>query len=226
MKSRFLEIATFPKKSFSFVAPEHYYINDNFQPGFFAEQVGLYLCANRSSLLVDPINWELLVRDLIQWSQENTKSLPIISAPTQAKFAQRIIPTHRPRCFTTRNASIFRPSSNFFHYYDFAFPRENETAQMKTHVPNPTHLTLLTRINQHDRLAGALGILPNHLIQLLRLTNKENIHKILDDLRFSTFWATYNIWTKRQRLNRAFWNFAPEFFKHDLKSDSKAEQTS
>src|SRR5580698_8525477 len=33
-KSRFLEIATFPKSSFSFVAPEHYHIHNNFQPGF------------------------------------------------------------------------------------------------------------------------------------------------------------------------------------------------
>ena len=43
-----LEIATFPKRSFSFVAPEHYHINNNFQPGVFTEQVGLYLCANKS----------------------------------------------------------------------------------------------------------------------------------------------------------------------------------
>ena len=64
---------------------------------------------------------------------------------------------------------------------------------MKTRVPN-----LLTNINRH-------GILPNHLIQLLRLTNKKNLHKILNDLRFSAFWATYNVWKKRQRLNRVFW---------------------
>jgi hypothetical protein len=30
--SRFLEIATFPQNSFSFVAPEHYHIHNNFQP--------------------------------------------------------------------------------------------------------------------------------------------------------------------------------------------------
>ena len=56
-KSRFLEIATFPKSSFSFVAPEHYHIHNNFQPGFFAGEVGLYLCANKASLQVDPIHW-------------------------------------------------------------------------------------------------------------------------------------------------------------------------
>src|SRR5271155_3688882 len=56
-KSRFLEIATFPKGSFSFVAPEHYHISNNFRPGFFSEKIGLYLCANKASLQVDPIDW-------------------------------------------------------------------------------------------------------------------------------------------------------------------------
>ena len=37
-QSRFLEIATFPQGSFSFVAPEHYHIRNNFQPGYFAQK--------------------------------------------------------------------------------------------------------------------------------------------------------------------------------------------
>ena len=193
-KSRFLEIATFPKRSFSFVAPEHYHINNNFQPGVFAEQVGLYLCANKSSLQVDPVNWDALVEDMRQWSHQNTKFPAIIAKLTQEKFAQRIPLSHKPRCFSARNTNVFKPSNNFFHYYDFAFPRENETAHMKTHVPNSRHLTLLARINQHDRSAGTLGILPNHLIQLIRLTDKDHLDKILNELRFTTFWATYNIW--------------------------------
>ena len=57
------------------MALEHYHIHNNFQPGFFAEEVGLYLCANRSSLQVDPIKWEFLVQDLLQWSQEKTQNL-------------------------------------------------------------------------------------------------------------------------------------------------------
>ena len=63
---------------------------------------------------------------------------------------------------------------------------------MKARVPNPRHLALLARINQHDRSAGTLGILPNHLIQLIRLTDKDNLDRILNELRFTTFWATYN----------------------------------
>jgi hypothetical protein len=74
-KSRFLEIATFPKGSFSFVAPEHYHIHNNFQPGFFTEKVGLYLCANKASMQVDPIDWHAMVHDLKSWSRENKNPL-------------------------------------------------------------------------------------------------------------------------------------------------------
>ena len=69
--SRFLEIATFPKGSFSFVAPEHYHIHNNFQPGHFAQKIGLFLCANKASLQVDPIDWATLTHDLTLWSHTN-----------------------------------------------------------------------------------------------------------------------------------------------------------
>jgi hypothetical protein len=209
-KSRFLEIATFPKSSFSFVAPEHYHIHNNFQPGFFAGEVGLYLCANKASLQVDPIHWDDLIRGLMAWSHENTKHPPLINNLTCQKFAQRVVPTHASRSFNARINSTFMPSSNFFHYYDFTFPPEEETNSMKTYVQDVKHLELLTRTNQHDRLAGALGILPNHLIQLLRLTNRKELSQIVNDLRFTTFWATYSIWTKRQSLNRTYWRIIPE----------------
>ena len=81
---------------------------------------------------------------------------------------------------------------------------------MKTYVPNPDHLKLLSKINLHDRLAGTLGILPNHLMQLLRFTNPEDSTKIIHDLRFTTFWSTYRIWSKRQALHRTYWNILPE----------------
>src|SRR5271163_5142635 len=71
------------------------------------------------------------------------------------------------------------------------------------------HLELLSKLNQHDRLAGTLGILPNHLIQLLRLTNPEDSAKIIHDLRFTTFWSTCRIWSKHQALYRTYWNILP-----------------
>jgi hypothetical protein len=212
-----MEICTFSRGSFSFVAPEHYHVHNNFQPGYFAEKVGLYLCANKASLQRDPINWETLKNDLLQWAQQNTRYLPTLSTLTDQKFSQRIIPSHSPRSFNTDRNYVFKPSNNFFHYYDFSFPPGDETQSMKSHVPEPTHLELLSRINHHDRLAGTLGILPNHLIKLLKLTNPEDLTKIIDDLRFTTFWTTYSIWTKRQTLNREFWQNIPECCKLENK---------
>ena len=126
------------------------------------------------------------------------------------KFAQRIIPTHSSRSFNTTSNIEFPLSCNFYHYYDFSFPLENETESMKSYVRDASHLELLSRINLHDRLAGILGILPNHLIRLIRLTNSVEANKIVNDLRFTTFWSTYSLWTKRQSLNRTYWKIVPE----------------
>jgi len=209
-KSRFLEIASFPKGSFSFVAPEHYHIHNNFQPGFFYEEVGLYLCVNKASLKIDPINWKDMSQDLLNWSRHNTKSPPILNNATCQKFAQRVALTHSSRSFNTQANLTFMPSSNFYHYYDFSLPPEDETQPMKTYVQNADHLELLSRMNLHDRLAGTIGILPNHLIQLVRLTNSGDVAKIINDLRFTTFWSSYYIWTKRLTLNRTYWKIIPE----------------
>ena len=93
-KSRFLEIVTFPKGSFSFVAPEHYHIHNNFQPGHFAQKIGLYLCAKKASLQIDPINWDALTHDLTRWSHTNTRFKPAFNTLTSKKFEQRIIPAY------------------------------------------------------------------------------------------------------------------------------------
>ena len=54
---------------------------------------------------------------------------------------------------------------------------------MKAYVRNNKDLELLSKINQHDRLAGTLGILPNHLIQLIRLHDSKNLKKIISELK-------------------------------------------
>jgi hypothetical protein len=222
-EARFLEIATFPKGSFSFIAPEHYHIHNNFQPGYFSEKVGLYLCANKASLKVDPLDWETMLQELLRWSHENTKSLPCINDVTRQKFAQRVAQSHSSRSVTRLN-SIFMPSSNFFHYYDYAFPQEDESQTMKTYIQNARHLELISGANRHDRLAGTLGILPNHLIQLLRLTNHEDVQEIIKDLRFVTFWSTYSIWAKRQKLNRIYWKIIPECCRPKLIKKNKTKE--
>jgi len=94
-KSRFLEIATFPQGSFSFVAPEQYHTHNNFQPGVFPEKVGLYLCANKTSLQVDPVDWSLVTQELLHWSNMNTKAPPIFRQMTQDKFQERVTPASK-----------------------------------------------------------------------------------------------------------------------------------
>ena len=155
-KSRFLEIATFPKGSFSFVAPEHYHIHNNFRLDFFWESGPLFVSNKASIQEIDPIDWDAMSHELMTWSQENTKSPPTMNPITRQKFAQRMIPSHSARCFNTQSNFIFKLSNNFFHYYDYSFLPENETNLMKTYVRNPEHLELLSRMNQHDRLAGSL----------------------------------------------------------------------
>ena len=44
------------------------------------------------------------------------------------------------------------------------------------------------------------------MIQLLRLTNRKELSQIVNDLRFTTFWA---IWTKRQSGNGTYWKIIP-----------------
>ena len=212
-KSRFLEIATFPQGSFSFVAPEQYYINNNFQPGVFTEKVGLYLCANKLSLQIDPVDWNLVTQELLYWSKMNTKSLPNFRQLTQEKFQERVTLSHSPRSFSQFNSAQFKPSNNFFHSYDFTLPPQHDVETAKKYITDPNHAKLLSRINQHNRLAGTLGILPNHLIQLLRLTNRESLDNITEELRFTTFWATYDLWNRRQSLYRIYRNTLPDALK-------------
>ena len=173
---------------------------------------------------IDPINWTALTHDITQWSHAHAKFPPALSAITTKKFEQRILPSHSSRSVNTKNSLAFRPSNNFFHYYDYTFPPEDETNAMKTYVRNPNDLALLSRINQHDRLAGTLGILPNHLIQLIRSHDSENLKKIVNDLRITTFWSTYNIWAKHQTLIRTYWKIIPQCCIPDTKEKKTDSQ--
>ena len=111
-----------------------------------------------------------------------------------------MLPSHSGRSFNTQGNLVFKSSNNFFHYYDYTFLPENETHMMK------------------------LGILPNHLIQLLRLNKPENLARFTDDLRFTTFWSTYSIWAKHQALSRAYWKSYPNAVK--LMSRKKSRKKS
>src|ERR1700739_4135137 len=53
----------------------------------------------------------------------------------------------------------------------------------------------------------------------------EEVLKITHDLRFTTFWATYHIWNKRQTLNRTFWKIMPNSSKPEKKATIENKTT-
>ena len=87
--ARFLEIVSFDKNSFPFVAPEHFSIREDFRPGFFAGKVVLFLAVNRASLKIDPINWEDMSADILQWSKSYCRTPATICQATRNKFLER-----------------------------------------------------------------------------------------------------------------------------------------
>ena len=55
------------------------------------------------------------------------------------------------------------------------------------YIKDGNHLRLLNRMNSHDRFAGVLGILPNHLIRLVRDTKSDDKDAIIKDFRLTPF---------------------------------------
>ena len=127
----------------------------------------------------------------------------IFNKLTIDKFNERILPQYPPR--TPSKHSDNTQLNGSFTFYDHSTPTSETIEELKNSVTDPHHMYLVSSINRHNRLAGCLGILPNQLIQLVQLTQNEHKEKILSDLRFTAFWATYDIWKKRQSLNRNFW---------------------
>ena len=166
-KAKFLEIATFPAGSFGFVAPEAF-SRGEFSPGPFKGKVGLYLAANKSSLKVDPIDWETLTTDIKVWSQTTCSKSVTICQSTVEKFKERVQLQYKPRVPSYPDRTRYYNSSAIYHYFDFSIKTRDEFENLKKYIKDGSHLRLLNRMNNHDRFAGVLGILPNQLIGLIR----------------------------------------------------------
>jgi hypothetical protein len=69
-ESKFLELARFGRKSFSFVRPENFQSNSELTEKFDGE-ISLFLCINKESLSRDPINWQNLASSIRQWAETN-----------------------------------------------------------------------------------------------------------------------------------------------------------
>jgi hypothetical protein len=204
-KAKFMEIATFPANSFRFVAPEAFSVGENFTPGYFHGKVGLYLAANRASLKIDPINLSKLTEDLLEWSKTACSKQVCICQSTLSKFNERIHLSDPPRTTTWRDNIQYPLSAAIYHYYDFSIESSSDFQNLKRYIKDVSHLHLLSSANKHDRLAGAIGILPNHLIQFIKKVDPDHMQDILSDLRKAAFWSSYQVWQQRMHLNRVYW---------------------
>jgi hypothetical protein len=81
-------------------------------------------------------------------------------------------------------------------------------------------------MNKHDKLAGALGILPYQLISLIKEIHPNASAQITNELRYQTFWASYNLWRRRQHLQRTHWKEKiPQVWKSEEKRKKKEAKT-
>jgi hypothetical protein len=117
------------------------------------------------------------------WSETACRNPVMICLSTIEKFKQRVPLGYRPRVPSFPYHIQYYKSSNIYH--DFSIPRRNEFEHLKKYIKDGNHLRLLNRMNNHDRFAAVLGILPNQLIRLVRETKPEDKDAILKDLRLS-----------------------------------------
>ena len=110
----------------------------------------------------------------------------IICKSTLEKFSERIQLPYHPRIPSYPCHTQYYNSSPIYHYYDFSIKPSNEFEHLKKYIRDENHLRLLNRMNQHDRFAAVLGILPNQLIRMITEVKPDDKHAILKDLRLTS----------------------------------------
>ena len=72
---------------------------------------------------------------------------------------------------------------------------------------------IINKINNHDRNLCVLGILPNQLRYLLKISNGDG-NTAFELISKEMFWSSYMIWKKRKKFMSVFWkNIAPDEWK-------------
>jgi hypothetical protein len=172
------------------------------------ERFPVILALNRESMLIDPIDWLSLRRQLSEWSG---KWCPEMKIPidTDHLFGERAPLNHKPRVTTH---SLPLQASGIYHFFDPEYGHRNEINHfISLGIPHD-RASLINRINSHDRSLSMIGILPN---QLRRLFNcREDYDSAFEALSKELFWHGYNIWNTRRILMSRFWKkIAPEEWK-------------
>jgi hypothetical protein len=169
--------------------------------------MSLILAANKESMAIDPINWEIFTDKLQTWAQNWAHGLLTIPRHTDALFRERTHFHHPPRALSNQPLNVFLNSISPINFYD---------AFAKTSTPPLPSIPLraaelIRKANCHPNFLGVLGILPNQLRTLLKESGYEYREEALLDISRTLFFAGFRIWTKRQHLNSIFWKeIAPE----------------
>ena len=180
---------------------------------------------NKESMLLDPINWSRLSDSLL----ENFKDVTI-SKQTDSIFRERTPLAHGPRVLPKETS--LKTNCRLYSFYDADCPIDTTKAK-NLHVP-PAIAKLIDKANQHNPCLSVLGILPNRLRRVLKVSRHPDPEAALTDLSRTLFFSGFRVWSKRQVLAAQYWkSVAPENQhanisgrkRKNVNSEEKAAQT-
>ena len=156
-----------------------------------SQSLSLILCLNKESLVVDPIDWPLLKEELATWSRSEGVAVSFPEV-TDSRFNERTF-----SYLHQRKAANPPPSHGALHFFDGRVEKSEETKHLSQSGLSSFAAGLINKINKHPPELSALGILPNQLRSLMKLTLNEHDDAMLD-LSKTLFWKGYSIWKKRK----------------------------
>ena len=86
--------------------------------------MSILLIANKESMAIDPINWELFLHKIKCLSQNWAHDSLTISSSTDALFRERTNLPHSPRVLSKQPVNVFLNSSSTINFYD-ALPQKH-----------------------------------------------------------------------------------------------------
>jgi hypothetical protein len=170
--------------------------------------VSIILAVNKESMWTDPIDWSALKEDLRDWSEKVCPNLTI-NPSTDLRFSERLVPSHSPRSC----AHGMEGSTSIYQFFSLTPPHHENLKEMVMKGV-PVHIAnLIYKIGKHNPLLSSLGILPNQLRNILKLWTP-NFDEAFDDIAWTLFFHSYQIWKLRKRLMSRYWkNIAQEEWK-------------
>ena len=161
--------------------------------------ISITLAINKVSMWMDPIDWSALKNGLQQWSNTNSLELKF-NLTTDARFRERSTPPHLPRTRVAGGAQ----TSNLYHFTSPTPTHKEETDEMLMKGV-PLHIAnLISKANRHPPLLSILGILPNQLRNILKLTTPR-FDEAFEDISSTLIGHSYQIWKMRVSKIDKYW---------------------